>query len=431
MTDIAIRVEGIGKLYRVGERESYQHLREVVAGAFRGSGNGKGRPKDTIWAVRDVSFDVHQGEVVGLIGRNGAGKSTLLKLLARITRPTVGFADIHGRIGSLLEVGTGFHYELTGRENIFLSGAILGMKRAEIRRKFDEIVAFAEVERFLDSPLKHYSSGMMMRLAFAVAAHLEPEILLIDEVLAVGDAAFQKKCLGKMQDVSRTGRTIVFVSHNMAAINALCQRCLILSAGNVDFDGATDKATTRYYADSTNVDRGSDLSGRRREGTGKARFTTLSIQSFDVVGQPLEVAQPGCDLRIDVDLECASDVDDANVAVIFYDRNGYRVIDANTAQKGNLVRLQAGQTARATFLLREVLLKPGRYLIGVWLGREGVETIDHLEYATALEFAAGEESKAHTAIYPGTYLCRFEQSVTVRAPSISRGPGSGSFVRVV
>ena len=192
MTDTVIRVEGIGKLYRVGERESYAQLREVLTNVFRGSRNGKRGPKDSIWAVHDVSFEVHQGEVVGLIGRNGAGKSTLLKLLARITRPTVGQAELHGRIGSLLEVGTGFHHELTGRENVFLSGAILGMKKAEIVRKFDEIVAFAEVERFLDSPLKHYSSGMQMRLAFAVAAHLEPEILLVDEVLAVGDAASRK-----------------------------------------------------------------------------------------------------------------------------------------------------------------------------------------------------------------------------------------------
>ena len=256
MTDTAIRVEGIGKLYRVGERESYQHLRHVLANAFSGSRNGKRRPKDSIWAVRDVSFTVNQGEVVGLIGRNGAGKSTLLKLLARITRPTVGFADLHGRIGSLLEVGTGFHLELTGRENVFLSGAILGMKKAEIRRKFDEIVAFAEVERFLDSPLKHYSTGMHMRLAFAVAAHLEPEILLVDEVLAVGDAAFQKKCLGKMQDVSRAGRTIIFVSHNMAAVRSLCSRAAWLENGRLLEDGATEEVINRYLprSDATSLE---------------------------------------------------------------------------------------------------------------------------------------------------------------------------------
>lgn len=249
MTDTVIRVEGIGKLYRVGERERYPQLRDALAKAFSGFRNGKRRPKDSIWAVRDVSFTVKQGEVVGLIGRNGAGKSTLLKLLARITRPTVGHAELHGRIGSLLEVGTGFHHELTGRENVFLSGAILGMKKAEILRKFDEIVAFAEVERFLDSPLKHYSSGMQMRLAFAVAAHLEPEILLVDEVLAVGDSAFQKKCLGKMQDVSRAGRTILFVSHNMAAVKALCPTALLMKGGAIVASGNSRDVVDDYLLD--------------------------------------------------------------------------------------------------------------------------------------------------------------------------------------
>src|SRR5579864_575177 len=208
MTDTVIHVEAIGKRYRVGERERYVALRDVLASAMRLRGRRK-QPKDFVWAVRDVSLEVKRGEVVGLIGRNGAGKTTLLKLLARITRPTSGSADIQGRVGSLLEVGTGFHPELTGHENIYLSGAILGMSKKEIDHKYDEIVAFAEVERFIDTPLKHFSSGMQMRLAFAVAAHLEPEILLVDEVLAVGDIAFQKKCLGKMEQVSRTGRTIL------------------------------------------------------------------------------------------------------------------------------------------------------------------------------------------------------------------------------
>src|SRR5579859_4772841 len=236
MSDAVIRVEGIGKRYRVGQRESYRALRDVLSNAFRS--NGRRAPKDFIWAVRDVSFDVKQGEVVGLIGRNGAGKSTLLKLLARITRPTVGHAELHGRIASLLEVGTGFHPELTGRENIFLSGAILGMSRAEIKRKFDEIVAFAEVEKFLDTPVKHYSSGMYVRLAFAVAAHLDPEILLVDEVLAVGDVSFQKRCLGKMSEVAHEGRTVIFVSHNMASIESLCSDCLMLRGGHLVARGA-------------------------------------------------------------------------------------------------------------------------------------------------------------------------------------------------
>src|ERR1700677_831732 len=250
MTESVIHVEGLDKRYRVGERERYFALRDVLARAFSApfKRNGVRRSKDYIWALRDVSLDVHQGEVVGLIGRNGAGKTTLLKLLSRITRPTTGFAEIHGRVGSLLEVGTGFHPELTGRENIYLSGAILGMSRVEIDRKMDAIVAFAEVERFLSSPLKFYSTGMQMRLAFAVAAHLEPEILLVDEVLAVGDLEFQKKCLGKMQEVSRSGRTIVFVSHQMGQIRRLCERILWIDAGQIQQSGPAGEVIAAYEA---------------------------------------------------------------------------------------------------------------------------------------------------------------------------------------
>jgi ABC-type polysaccharide/polyol phosphate transport system ATPase subunit len=250
MTESVIHVEGLGKRYRVGERERYFALRDVLARTFSApfKKNGAGRSRDYIWALRDVSLDVHQGEVVGLIGRNGAGKTTLLKLLSRITRPTTGFAEIRGRVGSLLEVGTGFHPELTGRENIYLSGAILGMSRREIDRKMDAIVAFAEVERFLGSPLKFFSTGMQMRLAFAVAAHLEPEILLVDEVLAVGDLEFQKKCLGKMQEVSRSGRTIVFVSHQMNQIRRLCERVFWVDGGTIHRQGPTGKVIAAYEA---------------------------------------------------------------------------------------------------------------------------------------------------------------------------------------
>src|SRR5258707_5219817 len=229
-----IKVEGLSKQYRIGVRqESFATLRDAIAGAVRAPLNRLRRnghsANNTIWALKDVGFEVAPGEALGIIGRNGAGKSTLLKLLSRITEPTTGEVELYGRVGSLLEVGTGFHPELTGRENIFLNGAVLGMRRAEIARKFDEIVAFAEVDEFLDTPVKHYSSGMYMRLAFAVAAHLEPEILVIDEVLAVGDAQFQKKCLGKMEDVSKNeGRTVLFVSHNMGAIKSLCTTSIIL-----------------------------------------------------------------------------------------------------------------------------------------------------------------------------------------------------------
>src|SRR6267378_1120691 len=231
-----IHAEGLSKRYHRGLQVD-DGLRHSLEAFLRSPLSALKRDKkETFWALRDVSLEVKEGEVLGLIGRNGAGKTTLLKILSRITRPTSGWAEIHGRVGSLLEVGTGFHPELTGRENTFLSGAILGMSKREINRKFDEIVAFAELEKFIDTAVKHYSSGMFVRLAFAVAAHLEPEILLVDEVLAVGDIAFQKKCLGKMGDVARAGRTIVFVSHNMAAINTLSSRVILLNDGAIEFD---------------------------------------------------------------------------------------------------------------------------------------------------------------------------------------------------
>lgn len=259
MSDIVIRCEGLSKRYRIGQRERYKALRDSLTdmmyapfrrlrSAFQRSNGQAVNGDDTIWALRDVSFEVERGEAVGIIGSNGAGKSTLLKILSRITEPTQGYAEIHGRVGSLLEVGTGFHPELTGRENIYLNGAILGMKKAEIDRKFDEILAFAEVEKFVDTPVKHYSSGMYVRLAFAVAAHLEPEILLVDEVLAVGDAAFQKKCLGKMGEVANEGRTVFFVSHNMGAITRLCGRGIWLDEGQVRLCSQTNEVVAHYLS---------------------------------------------------------------------------------------------------------------------------------------------------------------------------------------
>jgi lipopolysaccharide transport system ATP-binding protein len=261
MSDVVIRAENLGKSYELGEREQYLVLRDILARAAStparlfmprnkasNSGNRANGKRSLIWALKDATFEIRQGEVVGLVGSNGAGKSTLLKVLSRVTTPTTGFAKIRGRVGSLLEVGTGFHPELTGRENIYFSGAMLGMSKQEITRKFDEIVAFAEVERFISTPVKHYSSGMYVRLAFAVAAHLEPKILFIDEVLAVGDASFQKKCLGKMGQVSRDGRTILFVSHNMAAVKALCSRALLMKNGTVAADGSVAEIVDEYLA---------------------------------------------------------------------------------------------------------------------------------------------------------------------------------------
>jgi len=277
MSDVAIRVEGMGKRYRIGSgpTEPYGSLRDslvrsVKAPLRRLRGAGDGSAQRDVWALKDVSFEVKHGEAVGIIGRNGAGKSTLLKLLSRITEPTVGKAEVYGRVGSLLEVGTGFHAELTGRENIYLNGAVMGMSRADIRRRFDEIVDFSGVETYLDTPVKRYSSGMYMRLAFAVAAHLEPEVLIVDEVLAVGDAEFQKKCLGKMSEVAKQGRAVLFVSHSMPAVTRLCGRAILLNTGCVAYDGMphhivakylqSDKGTTavREWADQDTV-QGNDV----------------------------------------------------------------------------------------------------------------------------------------------------------------------------
>ena len=277
MTHPVIQVEGLSKRYTLGATRS---LVSRISDAVRGSSQGAAATRpEAFWAVRDVSFDVGRGEIVGVIGHNGAGKSTLLKILSRITEPTSGHAAIRGRVASLLEVGTGFHPELTGRENVFLSGALLGMKAAEIRAAFDAIVEFAEVGKFLDTPVKRYSSGMYVRLAFAVAAHLKPEVLLVDEVLAVGDAAFQRKCLGKMSDVAQGGRTVLFVSHNMAAVANLCSRCLLLHKGEVAYFGDTEEAVRRYLHHAPG-ERQTDLRTRDdRGGTGDVRITAIDIAS--------------------------------------------------------------------------------------------------------------------------------------------------------
>ncbi len=287
MKETAIRAEQLGKLYRIGKRrENYGTLRDNIthgiSSLFRGHRSPVAKEAgSTFWALRDVSFEVQQGQAVGIIGRNGAGKSTLLKILTRITEPTEGYVELRGRVASLLEVGTGFHPELSGRENIYLNGAILGMRKAEIDRKFDEIVDFAEIETFLDTPVKRYSSGMYVRLAFAVAAHLEPEILLVDEVLAVGDAAFQKKCLGKMGDIAEGGRTILFVSHNIAAIQSLCNVAFLVDRGHVLKSGDVGEVVTEYLT-LVNSSESLPLASRTdRQGNGRLKFT-----AFQATGEP-------------------------------------------------------------------------------------------------------------------------------------------------
>ena len=342
MSDVAITCENISKRYRLGEAEQYKTLRDVITGTaaapFRGvrkaltrngassngdalaSANGKSG-RDTLWALNDVSFEVKRGEVVGIIGRNGAGKSTLLKILSRITKPTKGHAKIYGRVGSLLEVGTGFHPELTGRENIYLNGAILGIRKAEIERKFDEIVAFAEVEKFIDTPVKRYSSGMYVRLAFAVAAHMETEVLIVDEVLAVGDAQFQKKCLGKIGEVAQQGKSVLFVSHNMPAVRALCTRGIVMSNGCVVLDDNANKAVAVYLAEETNSESYVAFGDDRRTAKEEIGFVEAYIlndqaqrvsvidcaKPFSIVLE-YQVHQPLKDLRIGFSLRSAEGI---------------------------------------------------------------------------------------------------------------------------
>src|SRR6516165_6576517 len=287
MTMTVIQAEKLSKRYRIGEHERYHALRDVLTRALHSPLRFLRRSyHETFWALKEVALDVREGEVLGLVGRNGAGKTTLLKILSRITRPTTGWAEIRGRVRSLLEVGTGFHGELSGRENTYLSGSILGMSKREITRKFDEIVAFAELEKFIDTPVKHYSSGMYVRLAFAVAAHLEPEILLVDEILAVGDMAFQKKCLGKMGDVARHGRTVFFVSHNLPSIEALCSRCLLFSQGCLAGDGRVHDVLLQYMTAELQPASGSRLltahAGRRNDSASIMTVVTISGPNDDL-----------------------------------------------------------------------------------------------------------------------------------------------------
>jgi lipopolysaccharide transport system ATP-binding protein len=324
MSNLAIRVENLGKQYRIGGPQArYKTLRESLSGGAAAAlrrirsiarGRAPGGSREMFWALRDVSFEVRPGEVVGIIGRNGAGKSTLLKILSRITEPTEGYAELRGRVGTLLEVGTGFHPELTGRENIYLNGAILGMRRAETDRKFDEIVAFAEVERFIDTPVKHYSSGMYLRLAFSVAAHLEPEILIVDEVLAVGDTQFQKKCLGKMEDVARQGRTVLFVSHNMQAVRQMCERVILLQQGQVAYVGAPAQAIGQYFGGGEEHSALVDLTSLPRSSPDSGALLR-SVQFLNARGEPAQRLLSSEQLRVRVGFAASQPLERLEVAM--------------------------------------------------------------------------------------------------------------------
>jgi lipopolysaccharide transport system ATP-binding protein len=384
--DPIISVRGLGKQYHIGaQRAAYHTLRESImrtlSASLRRRSAAAGR---SFWALRDLTVDIAPGEVVGVIGRNGAGKSTLLKVLSRITEPTEGEVDLYGRVGCLLEVGTGFHSELTGRDNILLSGAVLGMRREEINRKFDDIVAFAEVAGFLDTPIKHYSSGMTMRLAFSVAAHLEPEILIIDEVLAVGDAAFQQKCLGKMGDAARQGRTILFVSHNMAAVRSLCHRVLLLDAGRIVMDGDVDDCIKRYLAHTNDTGANEvDVSAiHRRHGLGGLRFHRILLCATG--NQAVVLAGRRIDLQLEVDVESA--VNDVELSVAIDTPEGIRVCECPSGPTiGRIARLEPG-LYRLNCGIDQNVLNPGRYVLTV-TAKTGQRTLDEVPGAMPFEIA--------------------------------------------
>jgi lipopolysaccharide transport system ATP-binding protein len=394
MTNVAVRADGLGKQYRLGDGSGsrYQTLRDTLALAamrpFRSTTNGNGRG-ELFWALRDVSFEIRQGEAVGIIGRNGAGKSTLLKILSRITGPTEGRAEIRGNVGSLLEVGTGFHPELTGRENVFLNGAILGMKRAEIARKFDDIVAFAEIEKFIDSPVKVYSSGMYMRLAFAVAAHLDPEILIVDEVLAVGDAAFQKKSLGKMEEVAQGGRTILFVSHNMAAIEALTHRCIYLDRGRIKMFDDTRAAVAAYRAASVPANGDADLDRwTDRRTSGQSRIVKFECTRADGEAAHTFAPREPIRFRVAVRFDEAVTADVSITVEADWEQPLFTTHLSDTQQlrpRSGLVEFEA--------MLNPNLLRQGRYLVSIAVGKTNwISTIDVVHHFPAFEITGHPDS---------------------------------------
>ena len=384
-----IKVEGLSKTYRLGPRLGVRPtLREAFAGKLASPFSRAARRGDArgglLRALDDVSFEVGHGEVVGVIGRNGAGKSTLLKILSRVTKPTAGYADIYGTVGSLMEVGTGFHPDLSGRENIYLNGAILGMKRKEIARKFDEIVAFAEIERFLDTPVKHYSSGMYLRLAFAVAAHLDPEILLLDEVLAVGDAAFQNKCLRKMKEVSSAGRTVLFVSHNMTAVQQMCNRVFLIQSGKLTEEGTASSIITRYLADASLDENGDfDLSNHPARLPGCAPvIRRLTLRAGN--GPPTMRFHPDDPMIAEILIQPDAPISGPRIALSIEDSTGQRITTAATYFQDRSIP-DIAQPARVRCTLPPLRLGSGRYLLSVSIANKYQGIIDGLHNAAWFE----------------------------------------------
>lgn len=430
MSDAIITVEGLGKKYRLGagrSNERYTALRDVVAEAamkpFRALGAKVGKWKsdnesepshsskpEEFWALKDVSFEVEQGEVLGIIGRNGAGKSTLLKILSRITEPTEGQIKIKGRVASLLEVGTGFHPELTGRENIFLNGAILGMHRHEIKAKFDEIVAFAEVEKFLDTPVKRYSSGMYVRLAFAVAAHLEPEILVVDEVLAVGDAEFQKKCLGKMKDVSRGGRTVLFVSHNMAAVQSLCSEAVYLKSGSVAGAGKVETQIRTYLHEAL-------LSDEQRMFPMRLS-SEITLEEFAIIPRQA-VSGEAVQLRICLRSEKKNKANE--MAILLYSEQGVRVAIIDLRSQHIDLSIAPGEPLSLAGYIEALNLVEGTYVLGLYLvcGDCSGDFFDLLSVRVV-----GSKERGGGSVYPANVRGYLELDYKFSLREVSPSPGS-------
>ena len=397
MSDTVIRVESLSKKYIIGHQrqEGYISLRDVISNGAKSLGHKLWKPSkekivdptvEEFWALKDVSFEIQQGDRVGIIGRNGAGKSTLLKILSRITEPTTGRISIKGRVASLLEVGTGFHPELTGRENIYLNGAILGMSKVEIKKKFDEIVAFAEVEKFLDTPVKRYSSGMYVRLAFAVAAHLEPEILIVDEVLAVGDAAFQKKCLGKMEDVAKEGRTVLFVSHNVGAIRSLCQRGIVLDRGRITVNEAIDKAIQSYRREHVS----SVAFYRAEKKLDKPHFKEIVVYQAD---KPNNIFAINKKIIIKVELET---YDKSELVVGIIIRNTQDIWVHHSSDEFSYEAIHTASQRECE--LPPYALGPGKYYLDIFLGKRNYEVFDGVTNTLGFEIEfVGQMSERTTA----------------------------------
>lgn len=414
MSNYAIEVDGLSKRYSMGASGGLASLRgQLVQRIFRREPTISTNQKDKQFlALDDVSFKIAQGETVGIIGRNGAGKSTLLKILSRITRPTSGQIKLHGRLGALLEVGTGFHPDLTGRENIMLNASILGLSRHQIADRFDAIVEFAEVGEFIDTPVKHYSSGMYMRLAFSVSAHLDPDILVLDEVLAVGDGAFQKKCLGRIDSVAKDGRTVLLVSHSLPMIVSFCSRAILLDKGRIEKDGTANDVVEYYQETLTErSDKSFEVLNAEKNKTGKAFFSSVRLTPLDKGGSPAEILRVGGDLEVELGLEAVERINDVNVSIVIWELAGSRVIDANLAIKDDYLSLNPGQRAVVRFTLRNLLLRPDTYRLAIGMGKKNVENIDLNADAATFTVEVDPRNLQHFQIYPGVYQCQFTHSV--------------------